>query len=167
MDEIRLYPEYKELIKHALSWEYGSFHDHREIGDIMGIEPQTSRYYAQVKKARDELILHGRLLDTHIEKGYSIIEIDRYNEATAEDLKRAKRYLELSILKSQHAPVERMDEAQRTRHDRFLVKQVGLLNMTTPYYTEITKIVEPIPERFRIRETRPKNHVEETNHEED
>jgi hypothetical protein len=151
----RLFPVWKELVKIADTWDYGSFHSHEEIAAIMDLEPKTSKYYQNIQKAREELIEHRKLLETYINQGYLVVEVDRYNEVTFEDLKRSKRYLELSILKSNYAPVEMMDQRTKERHDVFLTKQIGLLNMTAPAYTEITKVIAPIPALFRIKEMRP------------
>lgn len=155
----KLFPLWKELVKVADTWDYGTFHSHDEIAEILEVEPKTSKYYGHVQKAREVLIEHRKLLETYVNQGYLVVEVDRYNDVTLEDLKRSKRYLELSILKSNYAPTELMDEHTRKRHDVFLIKQVGLLNMTAPVYTEITKVVAPIPRRFQIKEAKPKNEV--------
>lgn len=152
----KLFPIWKELVKAALEWQYGSFHTHKEIADIMGVDPQSPRYYAAISKARENLIQCGRLLETLTDRGYLVTEVNRYNEVTLEDVKKSRKYLELSVLKSQFAPVEKMDESTRKRHDIFVVKQAGLLNMSAPLYTEITKVITPIPSRFQIKEKKPK-----------
>lgn len=157
-NEIKLFPVWKELVKVANTWEYGTFHSHEEIADIMGIsyENQYSKYIANIQKAKKALIEHRKLLETHVDKGYFVTEINRYNEVTFEDIRKSQRYLELSILKSTYAPIELMDDQTRKKHDIFLVKQVGLLNMSFPFYTEITKVIAPVPSRFRIKEAKPK-----------
>lgn len=160
-EQTKLFPVWKELVKVADLWGYGTFHPHKEIADILGIEEQTSKYYGMVTKAKQALIEKGKLLETHIDKGYYVTEINRYNEVTLTDVKRSRKYLELSILKSQYAPVELMDEQTKMKHDVFLVKQVGLLNMSLPFYTEITKVIAPIPSRFQIKESKPKTKEEE------
>lgn len=158
----KLFPIWKELVKVVdTTWDYGTFHSHKEIATILGVEAQTSKYYGYMTKAKNTLIERRKLLETHIDKGYYVTEINRYNEVTFEDVRKSQKYLELSVLKSTYAPIELMDDATRKKHDVFLVKQVGLLNMTIPFYTEITKIVAPIPSRFQIKESKPKQ-IEET-----
>lgn len=159
----KLFPVWKELVKAVDTWEYGTFHTHSEIADILGVPPQSQKYYGYVQRAREELIEHRKLLETYINQGYLIVEVDRYNDVTLADLKKSKRFLELSILKSNYAPIELMDEETRKRHDIFLIKQVGLLNMTTPVYTEITKVIMPIPRRFQIKEAKPEIKMVENN----
>jgi len=156
----RLFPVWKELVKVADSWEYGTFHSHKEVAGILDVEEQTPKYYGYVQKAKQALIEKRKLLETHIDRGYYVTEINRYNEVTLEDVKKSRKYLELSVLKSQYAPAELMDEQTKKKHDVFLVKQVGLLNMSMPFYTEITKVVAPIPSRFQIKEAKPKSHEE-------
>lgn len=151
-----LFPPWKELVKVASEWDYGTFHSHAEIGGILGCEPQSSKYYAYVQKARRSLIERGKLLEAHTNQGYYVTEVNRYSEVTFEDVKKSKKYLEISVLKSQFAPTTLMDEQAKKKHDVFLVKQVGLLNMSMPFYTEVTKIISPIPKRFRLNEAKPK-----------
>jgi hypothetical protein len=151
----KLFPVWKELVRIADTWEYGSFHSHEEIALILDVEQKTTKYYGYVQRAREELITRRKLLETYINQGYLVVEVDRYNDVTFEDLKKSKKYLELSILKSNFAPTELMDERTRERHDLFLVKQVALLNMTAPVYTEVTRIIAPIPTKFQIKEKKP------------
>ena len=157
---VKLFPVWKELVRVADTWEYGTFHTHEEIAGILGVEAQTSLYYGHVQKARESLIERRKLLETYVNQGYLVVEVDRYNDVTLNDLKKSKRFLELSLLKSSYAPVELMDEQTKKRHDQFLVKQVGLLNMTAPVYTEITKIVAPIPRRFQLNKAKPSMEVD-------
>lgn len=160
-DSAKLFPVWKELVKVIDTWEYGTFHPHEEIARIIDTEPKTPNYYAAIKRAREVLVEHGKLLETMVDKGYFVTEVDRYNEVTFKDIKKSKEFLERSLIKSQFAPVEKMDESQRKRHDLFIVKQVGMLNMVAPAYTEITKVILPAPMRFRIKENKPKRDMEE------
>jgi len=166
-NETKLFPVWKELVKVANTWEYGTFHPHEEIAEILGCEIKTSRYYGNIQKAKKALIEYRKLLETHIDKGYFVTEIDRYNEVTFEDIRKSQKYLELSVLKSTYAPIELMDDQTRKKHDIFLVKQVGLLNMSMPFYTEITKVIAPIPSRFQIKERKPKTENENENNRND
>lgn len=159
-ENIILFPAWKELVKVANTWEYGTFHSHKEIADILGTEPQSSKYYGQIQKARKKLIELGKLLECHLSQGYHVTEVNRYNEVTFEDIRKSRKYLELSLIKSQFAPVEKMDEQTKKKHDVFLVTTVGLLNMSTPVYTEITRVIAPIPIRFQIKEAKPKTQEE-------
>ncbi len=160
-EKTRFFPVWKELVQVASEWEYATFHSHEEIAEILDVPPQTAKYYGYVNKARRWLIETGKLLETCTNRGYFVTEVQRYNEVTFEDIKKSKKYLELSILKSTFAPVERMDENTKKRHDVFLIKQVGLLNMTSPIYTEITKVVAPVNSRFQIKEKKPDTKVKE------
>lgn len=157
METTKLYPIWRELVKVANGWEYGTLHTHEEISGIIGVPPKTNRYYNIVRRAKTDLIQYGKLFDTYVDKGYQVIEINRYNEKTFEDIRKAKKHLDLSVIMSQHAPVDKMDAGTRGKHDVFLVKQVGLLNMFTPKYVEITKVIAPIDSRFRIKEAKPKS----------
>src|SRR5271157_160315 len=163
-DRTKLFPVWKELVKVADTWEYGTFHSHDEIAEIIGVDAQTPKYYGVVNKAKSALIERRKLLETHIDKGYFVTEVNRYNEVTFVDIKKSKMFLERSVFKSQFAPVELMDETTKKKHDLFLVKQVGLLNMTVPFYTEITKVIAPIPQRFRLKDAKPiKEEIHESN----
>ena len=158
-NETKLFPIWKELVKVADTWDYGTVHSHQEIAKIIGVDAQSSRYYSIIQKAKKGLIQRRKLLETHINKGYFVTEINRYNEITLDDVRKSQKYLELSVLKSKYAPIELMDEQTRKKHDVFLVKQVGLLNMSLPFYTEITKVIAPIPSRFQIKERKPQTEV--------
>jgi len=89
VEETMLFPTWKELVKIAREqWEYGSFHSHTEIAAIMDVEPppEGKKYYGYVENARNELIRHGKLLDTIVGKGYVVVEVHRHDEATFEDV---------------------------------------------------------------------------------
>ena len=161
VEETMLFPTWKELVKVAQTWEYGSFHSHVEIAGIMNVEPQSSKYYGHVQEARDKLILHGKLLDKIIGKGYVVVEVHRHDEATFEDVDKSVKYFKLSVMKSQFAPVELMDKGTRDKHDTFLIKQVGMLNMITPVHNEMIRVIAPIPKKFQIKEAKPEIKSEE------
>lgn len=163
MENTKLYPVWKELVKAADEWEYGTFHPHSELADILGVEPQTSKYFGYIAKARLQLITHGKLLECHVSKGYHVTEVNRYNEVTFNDIEKSRKYLSLSMLKNQFAPVERMTEQEKLKHDTFVVKTAGLWNMNETVYTEIVKVIAPIPKKFQIKEAKPKTKEEITN----
>lgn len=155
IEKTRLQPAWKELVKAAAKWGYGSFHTHDEIADILGVRPRTSKYYSHVQKARKRLIAYGKLLESIKDEGYQTVEVERYTEVTHGDIEKSRKYLKLGLIKTQYAPVELMSEEDRQKSDRFLVTTVGLLSMTESSYTELTKIVSPIPSRFQIKEAKP------------
>src|SRR5271157_612998 len=98
-DRTKLFPEWKELVKVAETWEYGTFHSHDEIAEIIGVDAQTPKYYGIVAKAKSALIERRKLLGTRFDKGYFVIEIKQFDEEIVVDIKKSKTILERGLKK--------------------------------------------------------------------
>jgi len=162
-EKTKLYPVWKELVKVAAeTWQRGQLYVHKEIADILGVEPQTSKYYGYVQKARKYLREKGILLETHTNQGYYVTEVHRHTEVATEDLHKANRHVEITLVGLRNAPYNLMDESKKKSRDQVLVSTVGLKNMFDGTVVEINQYLGPIPKRYQLKETKP-NQKEENN----
>lgn len=161
-EETTLYPIWRELVKVLLErGERGRLYTHGEFADILGVESQSQKYYGLVNKARKALREKGILLETYTSKGYYITEANRHTEVASEDLHKANRHVEITLIGLRHAPVKEMDEHSRKKRDQVLVSTVGLKNMFDGTVVEINQYLGPIPKRFQLSESKPKLTQEE------
>jgi hypothetical protein len=115
MDNAVEYPEWKELVKHAITWDYGTVHSHQEISSIMLLKPFTRKYYTMVSRASKELRDYGKVIVSLPKQGYKVIAPDeyvghaiKYVEAGSKRIKTAHSILDC-------APVDKMTVPGRTR----------------------------------------------------
>lgn len=154
--DTKAYPLWKELLRVASTWEYGSFHSHKEIAGILGVEPQSATYNGIVQEARKALELRGRALQVRTNEGYYLVLPDEHDTASYERLKRSRAHAVRAILISTNAPVEKMSESARQKHDRYIVTLPATISMidSTIQKAELTlEITNPI---FKLKEIKPK-----------
>jgi hypothetical protein len=108
-----LYPLWKELLKAASEWEYGSFHEHREIATIIGIEYGSKDYYSTMTRVGEELATIGKRVKCVYNKGYYVLKPSEYPRAAYEDTKHSANVLKRGINKIHDAPVQKMDHGVR------------------------------------------------------
>ena len=162
MDEttqLKLFPLWKELVKVANSWEYGTFHSHEEIADILGLSyiEQYSKYQSNIQKARLRLEELGKQLECHTAKGYQVTELTEYNEVTLDRVIKSKKHLERAHYIAIHAPAHLMDNTTLIKNDRFLISLTGMKTMSDKAYDKLTIVVlGPQNSRFQIKERKPK-----------
>jgi len=106
-----LFPPWKELVKIASEWEYGSFHEHLEIALILGVDYGSKEYYSAMNSASDELVSIGRRIECVYNKGYYMLNPDEYPRAAYEDVKRSANKLKQGINNSHDAPIQKMEHA--------------------------------------------------------
>ena len=117
-NKVSLYPPWKELVKIAVNWDYGSQHKHTEIATILDCIPQSAEYYSQVTRANKELVQHSKLLANILGHGYYIVNPDDYPEASQAQADKALRHIRAAEIISRYAPVELMTPDKRNIHDR-------------------------------------------------
>jgi biotin operon repressor len=157
--QTKLYPIWKELVKIANTWEYGTFHPHEEIADILGLSytEQYSKYQSNIQKARIRLEELGKQLKCHPAKGYKVTELTEYNEDTLDRVVKSKKHLERAHYIAIHAPVQLMDNVTLIKNDRFLISLTGMKTMADKAYDKLTIVVfGPQNTRFQIKERKPK-----------
>ena len=154
-EETVLYPVWKELVKVARSWDFGTFHSHQEIADILGVESQCNKYYNHVQSARHELIRAGQIWNSYKSKGYFIVEANDHPEAAFDEVLKVRKHSGLYLMKSQYAPVERMDKQAKDKTEIARVKARGLYDMTDKTCIEMNRVLKPIPKKFQIKEAKP------------
>jgi len=153
MDKTRYYPEWKELAKVAGEWEYGSFHSHDEIAEILGIEKKTSKYYSYVQKVARILQLKQKVLENVLNKGYRIVDPHEHVEVSTEKVLKSEQYLQRALIIIEHTPEERLAEDDRKKHELHRIRIGRLYMMSKP---EFDVILAHVPKRFQLTELKPK-----------
>lgn len=148
-----LYPPWMELLKIAQLWEYGSFHTHEEISEILGIESQTSSYYHAIKTVDEEMIPKGRKFENILGKGYRLINPDEFVRSSNQKVKKSARFFRGGIMISQHAPRDKMDSFVRKKTDEH---SNHLSRMYSIMASESKPLFE-IEQRIAVRQLRNEN----------
>ena len=112
-----LFPIWKELVRVASEWEYGSFHEHLEIALILGVDYGSKEYYASMNIASRELASIGKRVECVYDKGYYVLKPEEYPRAAYEDTKRSATVLKRGINKIHDAPVQKMDHGTQKQID--------------------------------------------------
>lgn len=74
-----LHPPWKELVRRACQWEYGSLHSHHEIAEILQIKYPSRAYYSCLRRARDVLLCeHQRCLVPIPKFGYRVLRPEEH-----------------------------------------------------------------------------------------
>jgi hypothetical protein len=117
----KLFPPWKELVKVASNWEYGTIHTHDEIADIMGLSYPSQEYYQQVNHAITELITYGKRMKNVQNRGYYTLKpVEQIHEAVY-DAKRGTRRIKDGIHNLTNAPVDDMTDSQKRTQEGALV----------------------------------------------
>lgn len=95
----KLYPAWKDLLKVAAPWEYGSFHTHEEIALIIGVSTSAGeRYYRLVQRANVDLLeLHQKYLRNVPGRGYRVINPQEHLPESSRIVKLAGKKLRRGI----------------------------------------------------------------------
>jgi len=101
-------PEWKNLVTKAQDWEYGEFHSHKEIEQIINIEYGTQRYYNSVGRANITLLIKQKLLVNCQSKGYQVCMPDAYPEQVLSETRKAFKRMKKSVAICDNAPIENM-----------------------------------------------------------
>lgn len=113
----RKLPLYLNLVDAIATWEYNSTHTHREIADILGVDPQTGGYYRLVSLANEEATeLHRKHLENISDHGYRIINPGEYVRKSFKEVKKSDDHLDRAVTLIQHSPRDKMtaDELKKT-----------------------------------------------------
>ena len=111
-----LYPESKELVSVAVTWEYGSVHTHEEIAAIMRVIPKSEKYRRMVSKANKELLDKQKYLKSIPKVGYCVLSPTGYTDEVVRQVAMSKKRAGQAVKIAQMAPVDKMDLTQLGRH---------------------------------------------------
>lgn len=90
--QLKFMQPWKELVEWASLWDYGSFHDHEEISEILTLQPGSPRYYSQIQKANEILQAeHQKHLKNHQGQGYEVLRPNQHVSESARIQRLAKR----------------------------------------------------------------------------
>lgn len=154
-EEMILFPRWKELVKRAEQWEYGSFHSHDELSEILGVESKTSKYYQAIKRADAELLIVGKHFENIQDKGYYLINPDEFIKSSNAKVKKSARFFRHGIMISQHAPRNKMVPAVREATDKHTISISKTYSILVSETRPLFEIEQKIAARS-LRSERPK-----------
>ena len=152
-----LFPPWKELIKIALQWAYGSMHTHMEIATILGMQPKTTEYYHRVSRANEELLMASKMLRNVIGKGYEVVNPNDYPETSQSQMDKALRHTKTAELIGTYAPTELMDDHHKKIHEGHMQAVVGSRIMLEKETKTAKRLLAMTPARLRTSEQKNKN----------
>ena len=144
-EELELYPSWKQLLKIASQWEYGTFHKHSEIADILSIDGQTNKYYQAVSNANADLTLCGKRLDIIQGKGYTVVDPGKYVEVSQQQKDRGLRHYKIATFITGNAPVEKMTDKEKAIHDHHHIQNTSVLSMLQKDKSKCYKLLNMQP----------------------
>ena len=104
------------LAEVAENWPEDSFHPHAEIAKIIGVIPNSKKYYSTITQAR-KLLLGKRILWVTVkDAGYRVALPDEFTNAVRGSIMGASRKMRRAEIIDCAAPVERMSEEGKKRH---------------------------------------------------
>lgn len=151
-ERVILFPPWKELVKIAVNWDYGSPHTHKEIAAILSVEQQTSNYYSLVTRANKELTIHSKLLQNIQDFGYLVVNPNDYPEASQGRMDKAIRHVKVAELVSTYAPTELMDDHHRTIHDKHHQSVVSQRVMMEKEQRKAKRLLDLKPDKLKLSE---------------
>ena len=114
-EDTTLFPPWKELLKIASDWEYGSFHEHLDIAIVLGVDYGTPKYYEYMTTVSNKLSRIGKRIECIHEKGYRVLTPEEYPKAACEDVDRTSRVLKRGINQIYDAPVQKMEHGTQKK----------------------------------------------------
>lgn len=89
-------PLWKNLVDIASLWEYGSFHSHEEIANLLSIRYGTYEYRTVISRANEELTFIGKRLKNVKGEGYEVLEPENYLSESVGHVQKAARQIRKS-----------------------------------------------------------------------
>jgi len=109
MEEVVIYPAWKRLSRIASMWEYGTFHPHSEIEEILEIKKDQKGYHRAIDRAKLELLQEdNKWLINSFGAGYSVCQPDEFPDEVLKGVNKAYRRMKRAIKISDNAPIEDM-----------------------------------------------------------
>ena len=107
---------WEKLVEASQHWPENSFHDHKEIAGILGVQYGDKSYSWNVSAARNRL-LEKRILWICIrDAGYRVAMPDEFTESVRNNIKGAVRSIKRAVTVDIAAPVDRMTPEGKYRH---------------------------------------------------
>lgn len=154
-NEVRLFPEYLELIKVGKGWEYDTIHTHEEVSEILGISYEEDRaaYYEAVSKAREEMIRLGKPLETLPSIGYRVVPPDDLHRASVGELKKTRIHNSRALLILEFGPVKEMSPLTQAAHEHYHIRTATLVAFSAKTIRDLEKrlfLPGPVERRPRL-----------------
>lgn len=115
-ETVSFHPEWKQLYSIAKDWEYGSFHSHEEIQEIIKKPKNTTDYYRIIHRTNDELLIEqSKFLKCVYRKGYRVIEPNEHVEESGSQVRKTLLRFKKGVAVAANTNTERLtqEEAQQ------------------------------------------------------
>lgn len=136
-----LTPPWKQLVKVASEWEYGSKHTHEEISDILGVKYGTPDYYANVNAANSVMTECGKRLKNIHDQGYRVLLPTEQTPEVVYDVRGVMRKFRCSLQNLNSVPVKDLDETSKGIHERTGMSLGRTYSTLASGYNEAAQIV--------------------------
>jgi hypothetical protein len=114
----KLDPPWKELVKIASGWDYGSVHPHQEIAAILGVAYPSIDYYENVIRASTDLLVIGKRIVNIYNEGYKVLKPEEQTPEAVRDAGDIIRKLRQPISALNHVPTHILDETHKSINER-------------------------------------------------
>jgi hypothetical protein len=159
VDNTSLFPVWKQLVKVASAWEYGTLHTHTEIADVINLDAQTNKYYQTVSSANIELTLTGKRLAIVQGEGYMVVKPGEYPEDSRKQKDKGLRHYKIAAMVTGCAPVERMTDKERAINDQCHGLNTALVTMLKKDQTKEYKLLN-LTHKLKLNARNPETNPE-------
>ena len=109
IEETVIYPAWKRLSRMGSVWEYGTFHPHSEIEEILEIKQDDKGYHTAITRAKLELLQEdNKWLVNSFGSGYRVCYPDEFPDEVLKGVNKAYRRMKRAMKISDNAPIEDM-----------------------------------------------------------
>lgn len=136
-----LTPPWKQLVKIASGWDYGSKHTHEEIAEILGVDYGTPDYYANVNAANSVMTECGKRLKNIHDQGYRVLSPTEQIPEVVYDVRGVMRKFRYSLQNLNSVPVKELDETTKGIHERTGMSLGRTYSVLASGYNEAAQIV--------------------------
>ena len=144
---VKLFPAWKELYEQAKSWEYGSFHSHEEIMEILEHHgPRTIRYYGALRRAGRELEeSNQKCLVNVTDKGYRVIQPREHVKEGSRRVGQAHRRMKRAFAVVKNTDTAQLNNLERRLHTDTLARTGTALALTADTQRSVRRLAAGLP----------------------
>jgi len=122
-----LHPPWKELVRQACQWEYGSLHSHNEIAGILQVKYPSRAYYSCLRRARDVLLCeHQRCLVPIPKFGYRVLRPEEHIRESLRQVRLAQNRLYRGYEVAFCTDISQLDSEARQVWERYTSHILGV-----------------------------------------
>lgn len=138
------------LIETIRELDYGTIIEHKIIEKIINETYQTQKYYSIISKANETLLKEGKKISCVNKIGYKVIEADEYSDEALDVFKQSFNRMKKANNILLYAPVEKMSNEGKIRHNNILDKSLILYESMRKTSIELKKISRKKPHPLTV-----------------